>query len=602
MVNFNQSLVETIKQRADIVEVISSYVDLKRASQNYIGLCPFHNEKTPSFNVNADKQFFHCFGCKESGDVISFISKLENLDFKDALFFLATRYGIEVDKPSSPSQKQYTSQREQLYKIHTLSATWFAEQLNSTEGKKAYQYLQKRNISDKEISQFQIGYAPESWDKLLNYLKGEGFDEQILKKSGLFVQKEQSSKLYDRFRDRVMFSICNRQGQVIGFSGRVLSDEKEQAKYVNSPETDIFQKKQVVYAYHLARKNFKKHKFALLCEGQIDVIACHRAGFDNAVSSQGTALTQEHARVISRYADGVTLAFDGDSAGIEASLKSLETFAPFGLIPKICQLEEKLDPDTILNKYGVQVLQKNISQAKDFFDFAFDILKEQEGYQTPQQKANVVRKLAQYLSKVNDFNTREFYIQKISYRKLKVNVQEFRKIFKKEERKGFNLKTEQKKSVQNTEKFDEPLEARTLRLDDLLSQLELRTLGLALISAEIAGKLASKLAEVKFGGEFGELLNEFLGLVNMQEWEKACELVKSAGNQNPILASLLVDNSYSQMPDDRISQEIEQSVKNVLDMQKKERLAQLNYQLKDPNLSKEQRTDLFQEFMKLRSS
>ena len=330
----DDSVIQAVKDRADIVEVIGSSIQLKRAGRNHLGLCPFHNEKTPSFNVSADNQFFHCFGCGANGDVISFVQQHENIDFIDSVKMLANRYGIVIPEGENYNP-QAQSEKAKLLELHHDVCEWFRNNLKSASAAEVRDYIANRGITEADVASFQIGYAPESWDSLIQWANSKHYSMELLEKAGLVVRKEGTNRFYDRFRDRLMFSIWNDDGKVIAFSGRVLQKDAKGGKYVNSPETPIFHKSSILYALSHAKKNIRDQKQAILCEGQLDVIACHRAGLNTAVSTQGTAFTEDHARKLKRYADKVVIAFDDDAAGQKACFKCIEMLLPFGVTPLV---------------------------------------------------------------------------------------------------------------------------------------------------------------------------------------------------------------------------------------------------------------------------
>ena len=307
-----RQFIDDLLARADIVDVVESRVPLKKAGKNYQACCPFHKEKSPSFTVNQDRQAYHCFGCGAHGDVFTFAREFENLDFVAAVTMLAQRAGLPLPEDKGDRPKRNYN-RQSLLDIHEDATQFFQSHLQSAAGASVRQYLQGRGITDEDVKTFRIGYAPEGWDHFIKFARSKNYDDQTLQQSGLVTSKDETSThFYDRFRSRLMFPICNDEGKVIAFSGRTLEKDAKGAKYVNSPETPIFHKSQTLYGLHLARRNFREYDHALLCEGQLDVIACHRAGMNNAVSAQGTAFTEEHARKIKRHCDNIVLAFDGD--------------------------------------------------------------------------------------------------------------------------------------------------------------------------------------------------------------------------------------------------------------------------------------------------
>lgn len=318
---------DQIKQKLDIVDIIGEYMQLKKAGANYRGLCPFHNEKSPSFMVSQDKQIYHCFGCSEGGDLISFVQKIEHCEFIEALKILAPKAGVTLNEFEP---KQQTDKKAATSEINRLAAKFYNQVLKlSAQAQKARDYLKKRGLSELTIDSWQIGYSPETWDTALKALKTKKFNEQQIVESGLAIRAQQG-KVYDRFRNRIMFPICNQRGQVVGFTSRIIDAKDEQfgGKYVNSPQTEIFNKSEVIFGLDKAKESIKKNGYAILMEGNMDVITSHQAGVTNAVATSGTALTAGHVQILKRYTDSFYFCFDGDSAGQQALLRAFQTAAP----------------------------------------------------------------------------------------------------------------------------------------------------------------------------------------------------------------------------------------------------------------------------------
>ncbi|MBT5928397.1 MAG: DNA primase, partial [Verrucomicrobia bacterium] len=347
-------LVEQIRQASDIVEIISSYVPLKRAGATFKALCPFHNEKTPSFNVNPQRQTFHCFGCHKGGDVFTFVREYESLSFAEAAERLADRARIPLELTKDPRAAEKAETRTLLLKIHDeLTHHWHTLLLNDSQGEPGRAYLNQRGVSEEAIKKFQLGYAPLSWDGTLRWSRSRKHDSKLLEEAGLVIRKEEGNDYYDRFRGRLMFPINDVQGRPIGFSGRVIEgDTSKGAKYVNSPETLLFKKGQVIYGLDKAKRAMLDAKSAVICEGQLDLIACHMAGIENVVAPQGTALTLQHARLVKRYADEIVLCFDSDKAGTDAALRSMDDLIASGLNLRVASVPAPHDPDSFIREQG----------------------------------------------------------------------------------------------------------------------------------------------------------------------------------------------------------------------------------------------------------
>ncbi|MFA6714295.1 MAG: DNA primase, partial [Victivallaceae bacterium] len=347
-------IVEEIRSRCNIVDVIRSYIPLKKAGGGtWKALCPFHNEKTPSFTVSEARGRYHCFGCGAGGDVFRFVMDWEKVDFPNAIHILASKCGVIIPEKtySSPEDRQQAKQRagkrERLYQINKEFAEWYALLLKNNPEWPVSQYLAQRGIPPETAQKFQLGAAPDAWDASLTHGKELDFSEEELLESGIVLVNEENKRVYDRFRNRLVFPIWNEQGRVVGFSARTIEKEVPGAKYVNSPETPVFKKSGILYALPLARKAIQEHNMAILCEGQLDTIAMHRAGFECAVAPQGTAFTDEQARILKRYTDRIYLAFDSDAAGQKASARALELLLPLDFEIKVMRFPPGSDPDEI---------------------------------------------------------------------------------------------------------------------------------------------------------------------------------------------------------------------------------------------------------------
>lgn len=398
-------VLEQIRHANDVVEVIGSYFPLKRAGANFRALCPFHKEKTPSFNVNPGKQVWHCFGCGAGGDVFGFVMKYENLDFPAAVRRLAERGGVRVEFEETPGGPT-RDQKELLLKLHEDVAGWFHDNLLKEKSAEiARTYLKKRAISAETAKRWRIGYSPDSWDALLQWTRAKKHQPALLESAGLVTRSERDggeSRVYDRFRGRLMFPICDEQGRVVAFSGRILTDTKDQVKYVNSPETPIFLKGKILFALDRARRSIIEDKFAVVCEGQLDTISCHEAGLTNVVAPQGTALTEKHARILKRYADEVVLMFDSDDAGQNAAVRNAEPLWETGFVIRVALLPAPHDPDSFIKKFGGEKLRKLIGGAETFFDFLLARLSRQFDARAERGKVQIANQMVEWLCRIRD--------------------------------------------------------------------------------------------------------------------------------------------------------------------------------------------------------
>lgn len=404
---------DKVKERVDIVEVVGDYVPLKKKGQNMWACCPFHNEKSPSFSISPAKQIYKCFGCGKAGDPIQFVMDIEGVGFTEAIRHLAGKYGIEVeeDQERTPEQDQAQSERESLYIALGFARDFFVKNLQTPEGKSiGLSYFKERGFSPAIIEKFDLGYALDGWDHLLKAAKSAGFQEEILLKAGLILQKEgDASRVYDRFRGRVTFTIHNIGGKPIGFGARILTKDKNQPKYINSPETAVYHKSDVLYGMFQAKKAIREKDNCYLVEGYTDVVSLHLSGIENVVASSGTSLTDGQIKLIKRFTDQVTVLYDGDSAGIKASLRGIDLLLEGGLNVKAVVFPDGEDPDSYSRKVGSQAFQDYLEQnSRDFIGFKIGLYKD-EFVKNPIRKAEVIREVIQSIGKIPDPIIRSVY-------------------------------------------------------------------------------------------------------------------------------------------------------------------------------------------------
>jgi DNA primase len=417
MAGFSQANLERIRAASDIVDVIGSYIPLKRAGANFTALCPFHREKTPSFNVNSHRQIFHCFGCHKGGDVFTFVKEYENIGFADAVRRLAERAKIPLEMDSSPGEQQARHLKDQLLEIHEkIAQRWHSCLLTEAAGQVARDYLNKRGVSAEAMKLFRLGAAPESWDDTVNWAKSKSYDLALIEKAGLIVKKEETGNYYDRFRGRLMFPICDEQGRVVAFSGRVLSGDEKTAKYVNSPETAIFTKSKIFYGLDKSKRAILDAGFAIICEGQLDLIACFMAGVQNIVAPQGTAFTDQHARILKRYIPEVVLCFDSDEAGQNAAVRSLDHLLASGLAMRVAVVPAPHDPDSFIKSAGGEKFRELIQNAKGFFDYYLERLCKQNDQGTDKGRLIILRGMADAVQKTGSPALVDTYAQKTALR------------------------------------------------------------------------------------------------------------------------------------------------------------------------------------------
>ena len=417
MAVFSQATLERIRAASDIVDVIGSYLPLKRAGANFVAVCPFHKEKTPSFNVNPHRQIFHCFGCHKGGDVFTFVREYENIGFTDAVRRLAERAKIPIEQDASPGEQQARHLKDQLLEIHEKIAQRWQNCLQSeAAGQLARDYLKKRGVSDDAIKLFRIGAAPDAWDDNVNWAKSKGYDLSLVEKAGLIIRKEETGNYYDRFRGRLMFPICDEQGRVVAFSGRILSGDEKTAKYVNSPETPIFTKSKVFYGLDKSKRAILDAGFAIICEGQLDSIACFTAGVQNIVAPQGTAFTDQHARILKRYVSEAVLCFDSDEAGQNAAVRSLDHLLASGMAVRVAVVPAPHDPDSFIKAFGGQKFNELIQNARGFFDYYLERLCRQNDPGSDKGRLTILRAMAEAVHKTGSAVLIDTYAQKTALR------------------------------------------------------------------------------------------------------------------------------------------------------------------------------------------
>ncbi len=411
--------IEQIKSRIDIIDVVGEYVKLKKRGANYLGLCPFHNEKTPSFTVSPAKELYKCFGCGKSGNTITFLMEHDKMSYVEALKWLATRYNVEVEETeSTPEQKQLQQAADSLYIINNFAEKFFDEKLFlSEEGQNiALSYLKERGFREDIIKKFQIGYNPSNRDELTKALLQNQFNRELLPKTGLVVVRNET-ELIDNYRGRIIFPIHNNTGKIIGFGARVIGKADKAPKYINTPENEIYVKSKVLYGSYFARMAIDKANECLLVEGYTDVVSLHQAGIENVVASGGTSLTIDQLRIIKKYSNNLTIIYDGDTAGVKAALRGLDMALEEGLNVKLVLIPDKEDPDSYVNKVGAAAFQDFIAKnKKDFILFQLEVMLKDAGNDVT-KKSEVVNQVADTLSKINkaeDFTKLQDYIKQCS--------------------------------------------------------------------------------------------------------------------------------------------------------------------------------------------
>ena len=420
---YSDDIIEEVRMKNDIVDVISGYVRLQKKGSSYFGLCPFHNEKSPSFSVSPGKQMYYCFGCGAGGNVFTFIMEYENFTFIEAVKYLAERAGVKLPEGEySKEQRAAADLKTVLLEVNKKAASYYYYQLKQESGRQAYEYLKNRELSDETIKSFGLGYSSKYSDSLYRYLKGKGYSDAILKESGLFSADERYG-MHDKFWNRVMFPIMDVNNRVIGFGGRVMGDAKP--KYLNSPETKIFDKSRNLYGLNIARKSRKN--YLIVCEGYMDVISMHQAGFTNAVASLGTALTSGHASLMSRYTKEVLLTYDSDEAGQKAALRGIPILREAGIKPRVVNLAPYKDPDEFIKAEGQEAFEKRLSEAMNYFLFEVQVMERQYNLADPEDKTEFYRAIAKKLLEFPEELERNNYMESIS-RKYQIRYEDLQRM------------------------------------------------------------------------------------------------------------------------------------------------------------------------------
>ena len=481
MPRYGDDLVEEVRTRNDIVDVIGSYVQLQKKGSSYFGLCPFHNEKSPSFSVTPSKQMYYCFGCGAGGNVFTFVMQYENLTFGEAMQTLAQRVGMDLpEQELSDAQRQEADKRARLLEVNKEAAKYFYSLLRSERGAHALRYFESRGLSEETMRRFGLGCSGQYSDGLYRYLRGKGYTDELLKESGLVAIDEVRGG-HDRFWNRAMFPIMDVRSRVIGFGGRVMGEGEP--KYLNSPETKIFDKSRNLYGLHIA-KNTKRNQI-LLCEGYVDVISLHQAGFDNAVASLGTALTSGHANLLKRYTKEVYLTYDSDGAGVRAALRAIPILKEVGLLTKVINMQPYKDPDEFIKALGAEEYQRRIDAAENSFLFEIRILEEQYDMNDPESKTAFFNEIAARLLNFSEELERNNYIEAVAGR-YRIGFDNLRKLVNQQANRGGIVREAPKKTGihENKKKEDGMKKSQKLLLTWLVEDNRLFEAVRGLVTAE----------------------------------------------------------------------------------------------------------------------
>ncbi|MCX6744130.1 MAG: DNA primase [Candidatus Parcubacteria bacterium] len=584
LVSMINSQTDEIKSKLDIVDIISEYIQLKQAGANWKAPCPFHNEKSPSFMVSRDKQIFHCFGCGEGGDIFTFVQKIENIDFPEALNLLAQKAGVKLHK-TDPAM---ASQKTKLMDICRMSAEFFHKALlSSKEGQIARDYIAKRRLTPETLEEFKIGYAPDSWDLLLNLLRKKGFNDGDILLSGMVVKNDRG-QLYDRFRQRLMFPIFDHNSNIVGFTGRILVEDKENqgGKYVNTPQTLIYNKSLIAYGLDKAKSEIRKQDLAVVVEGNMDVIASHQAGVKNVIASSGTALTLEQLKILQRYTNNIALSFDADLAGQVAAERGIDTALSLGMNIKVITLPKDVkgkaikDPDDCI-KQGVEFWQQAIKQAKSIMQFYFDKVFDQFDKNNPQAKKEIAAKLLKQLAKLTDKVEQNHWLGNLAER-LDVPLNILRETFDNYLNKATVNKTEIK--------FEQP--SRKSREDLLADQL----LALALKYPENLGYIIDHVEkEIVIDPKLARIYTELVLYYNKNNQFVYSEFEKLLSEQDKELSNLLgtlmllADKDFFDFTEEKIKSEIINIIKELKKNLISQKLKQIQKLLVEAEKNKDQK-------------
>jgi len=587
---FSPATLEQVRAASDIVDIIGGYIPLKRNGANFVALCPFHREKTPSFNVNPQKQIFHCFGCHKGGDVFAFVKEHENIDFPDAVRRLAERARIPLETENQPGASESRHIKDQLLQIHEqITQRWQAALAAGEGGQLARDYLGRRGVSQEAVQLFRLGCAPDVWDDTVNWAKSKHYELPLVEQAGLILRKEGTDHFYDRFRGRLIFPICDEQGRVVAFSARILAGDEKTAKYVNSPETPIFTKGKVMFGLDKSKRAILDAHRAVICEGQLDLIACFMAGIKNIVAPQGTALTSDHTRILKRYADEVVLCFDSDNAGQNAAVRSLDILLASGLAIRVATVPAPHDPDSFIKEFGGGAFAQLIENARGFFDYYLDRLCALQAADSDRGRSAIVLAMGEALHKTGSEVLRDTYAQKTALR-LGVSADAVRQEFKK----GTRTKTVESEEAADFAEADQALPE--------VSMQERWLLRLLLESDEqvewVAGHLELEWVE-------NEVVREIVArrLQTIDEWTGLAAWLSQL--DNPQWTNLITD-----VLSDKKAAPIEANLKGMArrdgaikilrDKYIDRRMAALNRQLAAPDLSESAQTDVLSETQRLR--
>ncbi|TWT09104.1 DNA primase [Planomicrobium sp. CPCC 101079] len=551
-----EEVVEKIRSSTDIVDIVGEYVQLTKRGRNWFGLCPFHGESTPSFSVTSDKQIFHCFGCGAGGNAITFLMDIENISFQEALSKLGERTGIDIEvNTPTDAPNALSKSDQQLVSMHEFAADMYHHILmNTEEGQSALDYLENRGFTREIIEKNRIGWSLPEWNYMSKALQRKGFSDEELTTSGLAIQREQSNGFFDRFRGRIMFPIMNETGKVIAFSGRILETSKEEAKYLNSPESPIFQKSQVLYNVHHARSAIRKNRKIILFEGFMDVIAAGKAGVDNALATMGTSLTAQHIKQLKRFAQEVVICFDGDDAGWEAAKRAAIALNEEKFKVEVAVLPGKMDPDDFVREHGSEAFKEQIiGKPHAFIAFAMMHARRHKNFQYENDLLQYIQEVLQLLAGRSSPLERDLYIKQLAGEtglSEEAILQHYRKL--------------ENKSIERN-RPEQPIKPmkKAIKQITALHRAERLLFSHLLADADVMEKVASDPTEIPFASEeFKALYVQLLGFY--EEWDKADFHKFLETLQDAELRKLVMETTLAERDPEHAEEEIADCLKHLV--------------------------------------
>lgn len=530
-------IVEQIINQTDIVEVISEYVELKKRGKNFVGLCPFHNEKTPSFNVSPEIGIYKCFGCGKAGNVITFLIEYNGMSFIEAKKELAQRLGIEIEYEKKTEKSSNLTKRELILNALEKAAGYFSYSLNTKYGAIARQYIAKRGFTNETVNKFNLGYAPDQWDSLLQSLTDRGISQQILLEAGLIIEKENGG-YYDRFRNRLIFPIKNQVGKIVGFGGRTLSEDVKQAKYINSPQTLVYDKSNILYGLYEAKREIIDKKFVILVEGYADVLTLHQAGITNVVASSGTSLTKEQINLLSRFCKIIYFVFDSDLAGQKATDRGIEIALESGFSVYVVTLPSGEDPDSFVKNHSKELFQTYINNAISFVDFKTDLFKKSGYLNSPEGIAQSARELVRIISLIPDVLQHDIFLSKIASN-LKLSKEQLLILYKEKKRiqKNYDIPNSGDKQVAITEVNSIKLSSNISANDHLTTDFGNKLLAAERLLFQVA--LTQKEAIEKIKNQYKIEENDLI----TEEAKRIFQLISNYAHNTNILSEIMMDET-----------------------------------------------------------